>query len=98
MGHGRAREDKLTVQVTTGAPIMWEVVKAHLDVAQLAWFQWSRAVVAPNYTLTKVAHGPEKRLLAQLMGFAAAGEGCVERVLVPALSYDHTHFISTPPF
>jgi uncharacterized protein (TIGR02270 family) len=93
MGHGRGREDQLTVQMTTGAPIMWEVVKAHLDVAQLAWFQWSRAVVAPNYTLAEVAHGPEERLLAQLMGLAAAGEDCVERLLVPALEYD-TDFIA----
>jgi uncharacterized protein (TIGR02270 family) len=74
--------------MTATAPILWKIVEKHLGVAQIAWFLWTRAVAAPNYTLAEVAHGPEERLFAQLSGLAAAGEETAERLLVPALRGD----------
>jgi uncharacterized protein (TIGR02270 family) len=64
---------------------MWDVVEEHVSEAGIAWAQWSRAMVAPNYHLREVAEGPEALLVANLDGLAEAGDEVVDRLLLPAL-------------
>lgn len=65
---------------------VWDIVEEHLDEAEFLWEQWEHSLVAPHYTLTEVADGPEERLLAHLDGLVVNGPLVAERLLVPTIS------------
>jgi uncharacterized protein (TIGR02270 family) len=72
--------------MATDTEPLWDIVEEHLDEAEFLWEQWEHSIVAPNYTLTEVADGPEERLMAHLDGLVVNGPQVAERLLIPTIA------------
>ena len=70
---------------TDGEPL-WDIVEEHLDEAEFLWERWEHGLVAPNYTLSELADGPEERLMAHLDGLVVNGPRVAERLLIPTIA------------
>ena len=70
---------------TDGEPL-WDIVEEHLDEAEFLWEQWEHGLVAPHYTLSELADGPEERLMAHLDGLVVNGPRVAERLLIPTIA------------
>ncbi|HLL54432.1 MAG TPA: TIGR02270 family protein [Myxococcaceae bacterium] len=66
-------------------PILWDVIREHLEEAAFLWRQRERSLRSPDYTLADVAEGDEARLLAHVDGLEIGGLPVAERLLIPAV-------------
>ncbi len=67
---------------------MLSVLEDSLDAATGQARSWERALASPSFTITQVAEGSERRLLANLRGLARADAVVREELLRPALDAD----------
>ncbi|MBN1208017.1 MAG: TIGR02270 family protein [Myxococcaceae bacterium] len=66
-------------------PLLWDVLREHLQEAAFLWEQRQRSLLASDYVLAEIAEGDEARLLAHVEGLVIAGRPAAERLLLPAL-------------
>ncbi|PRQ03625.1 hypothetical protein ENSA5_13800 [Enhygromyxa salina] len=66
--------------------LIWDIQQEHLDEAEFLLEMWSNCVDSANFTLARLAAGPEERLLARVAGLLVGGQPVLERLLLPVIA------------
>lgn len=66
--------------------LIWDIQEEHLDETEFLLEAWTSGVDSYAYTLSTLAAGPERRLLARSDALLSGGNLVVDRLLLPVLA------------